>query len=278
MPGTVLSENMWCPKIFLLTAQIPDLGSRIPDPGSRIPYHGSRITDHGSWIPDFGSLISGSRIPGPLILNLGSRILDLGYRISNTGSNILDQQQQQKRRGNNFCSHKILKIILFLNRKWHFLAKTKRIIVLFTQWKMFHEAIKIMGLGSGIRKKPIPYPGSKVKKTPDPGFRVKQASDPGSGSTSLNMTDGEQGGVAGGARLSASQRHHGHEGDARRRILGRHPQAGDEPQAPRGRPGEAPALRPRLAAQALHRLTQHSHVRVRGILFFLLRAFFGCFC
>jgi hypothetical protein len=62
-----------------------------------------------------------------------------------------------------------------------------------------------------------------------------------------------------------------HEGDAGRRILGRHPQAGDEPQAPRGRPGPAPALRPRLAAQALHRLTQHSHVRVRGILFFLSR-------
>ena len=89
------------------------------------------------------------------------------------------------------------------------------------------------------------------------------------------MTGDEQGGVAGGARLSASQRHHGHEGDARRRIPGRHPQAGDEPQAPRGRPGEAPALRPRLAAQALHRLAQHSHVRVRGILFYRARVSLG---
>jgi hypothetical protein len=26
-----------------------------------------------------------------------------------------------------------------------------------------------MGLGSGIRKKPIPDPGSRVKKAPDPG-------------------------------------------------------------------------------------------------------------
>ncbi len=29
-----------------------------------------------------------------------------------------------------------------------------------------------MGLGSGIRKKPIPDPGSGVKKAPDPGARI----------------------------------------------------------------------------------------------------------
>jgi hypothetical protein len=37
-----------------------------------------------------------------------------------------------------------------------------------------------MGLGSGIRKKPIPDPGSRI---PDPG--VKKAPDPGSGSATL---------------------------------------------------------------------------------------------
>jgi hypothetical protein len=37
-----------------------------------------------------------------------------------------------------------------------------------------------MGLGSGIRKKPIPDPGSLI---PDPG--VKKAPDPGSGSATL---------------------------------------------------------------------------------------------
>jgi len=118
---------------------------------------------------------------------------------------------------------------------------------------------------------PVPDPDPLVRST-DPRIRntaPKMSRIPNTLCNNCTMTGGDaQGGVAGGARLSASQRHHGHEGDAGRRILGRHPQAGDEPQAPRGRPGEAPALRPRLAAQALHRLAQHSHVRVRCIIFF----------
>ncbi len=32
-----------------------------------------------------------------------------------------------------------------------------------------HYALKNMGLGSGIRKKPIPDPGSRCQKAPDPG-------------------------------------------------------------------------------------------------------------
>jgi hypothetical protein len=35
--------------------------------------------------------------------------------------------------------------------------------------KNCHQALKNMGLGSGIREKPIPDPGPGVKKAPDPG-------------------------------------------------------------------------------------------------------------
>jgi hypothetical protein len=42
-----------------------------------------------------------------------------------------------------------------------------------------------MGLGSGIRKKPIPDPGSRIQ---DPGG-VKKAPDPGSGSATLPTDD-----------------------------------------------------------------------------------------
>jgi hypothetical protein len=40
-----------------------------------------------------------------------------------------------------------------------------------------------MGLGSGIRNKPIPDPGINLFRIPDPG--VKKAPDPGSGSVTL---------------------------------------------------------------------------------------------
>ncbi len=49
-----------------------------------------------------------------------------------------------------------------------FLANFQRIIELFTQ-KTCHKALKNMGLGSGIWKKPIPDPSPGVKKAPDPG-------------------------------------------------------------------------------------------------------------
>jgi hypothetical protein len=44
--------------------------------------------------------------------------------------------------------------------------------------KYCHWALKNIGLGSGIRKKPIP----------DPGFRGKEAPDPGSESATLPFT------------------------------------------------------------------------------------------
>jgi hypothetical protein len=61
-------------------------------------------------------------------------------------------------------------------------ANFQRIIELFTQ-KNYHQVLKNMGLGSGIRdpgyevrdpKKPIPDPGPGVKKAPDPGSATLQ--------------------------------------------------------------------------------------------------------
>jgi hypothetical protein len=49
-------------------------------------------------------------------------------------------------------------------------ANFQRIIELFTP-KIVSKLSKNMGLGSGIRKKPIPDPGSRGKKAPDPGSR-----------------------------------------------------------------------------------------------------------
>ncbi len=46
-------------------------------------------------------------------------------------------------------------------------ANFQRIIELFT--KIIVKALKNMVLGSGIRKKPIPDPGSRGQKAPDPG-------------------------------------------------------------------------------------------------------------
>jgi hypothetical protein len=47
-------------------------------------------------------------------------------------------------------------------------ANFQRIVELKTQ-----KALKNMGLGSGIRKKPIPDPGSRVKKAPNSSSRIR---------------------------------------------------------------------------------------------------------
>jgi hypothetical protein len=46
-----------------------------------------------------------------------------------------------------------------------------RIIEVFTP-KNCPQALKNMGWGSGIRKKPIPDPGSRGQNAPDPGSRI----------------------------------------------------------------------------------------------------------
>jgi hypothetical protein len=103
----------------------------------------------------------------------GSRILIFthpGSRIPNLGSRI--QKRQQKRGVKKiccppfFCSHKFNKIDYYfvsemLKKKiW---TKFQRIFEVFTP-KNCHQALKNMGLGSGIWKKPIPDPGSRGQK------------------------------------------------------------------------------------------------------------------
>ncbi len=95
------------------------------------------------------------------ILNPGSRIPDPGSKKSN------------KREGGKkiwchtfLCSNKFHKIVHYFSFKvlkkkiW---ANFQRIIELFTQ-KIVTKLSKVWGLGSGIRKKPIPDPGSRGQK------------------------------------------------------------------------------------------------------------------
>jgi hypothetical protein len=104
----------------------------------------------------------------------GSRILIFthpGSLVSDPGSQI---QKQQQKRGvkkiccyNFLCSHKFHKIENYFS----FEVLKKKIWANFQ--KICHYAIKNMGLGSGIRKKPIPDPGSRGQKgtesrIPDP--------------------------------------------------------------------------------------------------------------
>jgi hypothetical protein len=91
-------------------------------------------------------------------------------------------QKQQQKRGveKNFLpyffgGHKFNKIeyyFIFQKLKKKNWAKFQRIIEVFTQ-KIFTmlSSIWVWDLGSGIRKKPIPDPGSRGQKAPDPGSR-----------------------------------------------------------------------------------------------------------
>ncbi len=67
------------------------------------------------------------------------------------------------------CSHKFHKIencFSFEMLKTKIWANFLRIL------KKCHEALKYMGLGSGIRKKPIPDPGSRGQKATGPRIRI----------------------------------------------------------------------------------------------------------
>ncbi len=123
---------------------------------------GSRIPDLGSGIPD-----------------LGSRISDLGSRISDPGSRIKKQQQKRKLKKkfltDFFCSHKLLKMeyyFIFEMPKKKFRAHFLRIIEVFTQ-KNFIMIWLDMGLGSGIREKPIPDPRSRGQKGTGSRIRIR---------------------------------------------------------------------------------------------------------
>ncbi len=94
----------------------------------------------------------------------GSRISDLGSKNSNKREGwkkklsylLLEPQISQN-----------VKLFYFWNVEEKIWANSQRIIELFAQ-KLFLSPPKTMGLGSGIRKKPIPDPGVKRHRIPDP--------------------------------------------------------------------------------------------------------------
>jgi hypothetical protein len=104
----------------------------------------------------------------------GSRILIFTH----PGSRIPDPKTVTKEGGEKnffvktfFYSHKFHKIVnyfIFGSLKKKIWVNFQRFIELFTQ-----KIVKNMGLGSGIRKKPIPDPGSRIQgskrhRIPDP--------------------------------------------------------------------------------------------------------------
>ncbi len=96
-----------------------------------------------------------------------------GSRISDPGSKNSNKRERLKKISCHtfLCSHKFHKIVNYFSfelLKRNIWANFQRIIELFTK-KNGQIAPKNMVLGSGIRKKPIPDPGSRVKKAPDPG-------------------------------------------------------------------------------------------------------------
>ncbi len=139
---------------------------------------------HPGSVADPGCL---SRIPDP-----GSWFLpipDPGYRIPDPGSKNSNKRERWKKISCHtfLCSHKFHKIINYFSLKvlkkkiW---ANFQRIIELFTKI-FFKKLLKIWSWDprSGIRKKPIPDPGSRIQ-----GSKSTQSwiLDPGSGSATLH--------------------------------------------------------------------------------------------
>ncbi len=111
----------------------------------------------------------------------GSRILIFTH----PGSRIPDPKTATKERGEkNLLFHKIANYFSFEVLKKKIWANIQRIIELFTQ-KIVTKLSKIWiwDPGSGIRKKPIPDPGSRGQKG-----TVSQIPDPGSGPATLILT------------------------------------------------------------------------------------------
>ncbi len=137
-------------------------GSRIPDLGF---HSGFQCGGSGMFIPDPGSLI-----PDPDFYL--SRISDPGSKNSN--------QRERWKKINCYtflCSHKFHKIVNYFSfevLKKKILANYQRIIELFTQ-KMVKKLLKIWSWDprSGIRKKPIPDPGSRGQKGTGSRIRIR---------------------------------------------------------------------------------------------------------
>jgi len=113
-------------------------------------------------------------------------------RIPDLGSRIPDPKTATKERGEKNCYNTLfvvtnftkLNLILFLKclrNKFRIIFKELRVIEVFTQ-KVFTKLSKIYFWDprAGIRKNPIPDPGSRIQG-------VKKALDPGSGSVTLQF-------------------------------------------------------------------------------------------
>ncbi len=122
----------------------------------------------------------GSRIR--IFTHPGSRIPDLGSRISDPGSKNSNKREGWKKIccRNFLCSHKCNKIAHYFSfdvLKKKIWANFQRIIELFTQ-KIVNKLSKIWiwDPGSGIRKKPIPDPGSRGQKGTGSRIRIRNIS------------------------------------------------------------------------------------------------------
>ncbi len=95
----------------------------------------------------------------------GSRILIFahpGFRI---------QKQQQKRDVKKVCCHTFFRSHKFPKIENYFIFDLLKNKTFYS--KNCHQALKNMGLGSGIGEKHIPDPRPGVKKALDPGSRIR---------------------------------------------------------------------------------------------------------
>jgi hypothetical protein len=129
------------------------------------------------------SFKGGSSVADPGCL---SRILDPDFyphQIPDPGSRIPDPKTATKERGEKkischtfLCSHKFHKIVNYFSfevLKKKIWANFQRIIELFTK-KFVRKLLKIWSWdpGSGIRKKPIPDPGSRIQGSKSTQSRI----------------------------------------------------------------------------------------------------------
>ncbi len=116
-----------------------------------------------------------SRIPDPDFYP--SRIPDPGSRIPDPKTATRDRGEKNFFCQTIFCSHKFHKTqyyFIFDMLKKKIWPNFPRIIEVFTQKIVTKPSIIwVWDPGSGIRKKPIPDPGSRGQKGTDPGSRIR---------------------------------------------------------------------------------------------------------
>ena len=101
--------------------------------------------------------------------------------IPDSGSRIPDPKTAKKRGVKKMCCHNLISSHKFHNIENYFLyemLKKKKLGQFSKNYRTFcpkncHKALKNMGLGSGIRKKPIPDPGSRGHKGTGSRIRIR---------------------------------------------------------------------------------------------------------